>query len=480
MEDRNGIEFLFNKTILITGATGFLAKVIVEKILRVQPNVKKLYLLIRAKDHNSALERLHSEITGKELFKVLRERYGAKFDSFISEKVAPITGDTSLINLSLRGDNSNINKDIDVIIHAAATTRFEERYDVALGINTFGAKNIIHFAQTCPNLQIIVDVSTAYVCGEKVGLIPETPQKMDIVGFNIDIEKKLVDKTLTHLIGKKVSTKEIRDTMRRLGQKRAELYGWPNTYVFTKAMGEKLIWEYKENLSVVIIRPTMISSTYKEPFPGWVEGVGSVATVSIVYGKGLVRFTYGDDNTIFDLIPTDMVVNSIVMAMMANANKHCLKIYHVGSSLRNPLPFRKLLDINYQYFSNNPWIDGQGMLVKISKAILVKRRLHSQILFLLFIIVFMILKLVDKASCHYYRLIQDKLLQIKVTYKIWKTFKPYTSFAGIFDDENTEKLRTTLCKNGEGEEVFNFDPKCINWEDYLLNNHIPATVKYLF
>lgn len=86
-----------------------------------------------------------------------------------------------------------------------------------------------------------------------------------------------------------------------------------------------------------------------------------------------------------------MVVNSIVMAMMANANKHCLKIYHVGSSLRNPLPFRKLLDINYQYFSNNPWIDGQGMLVKISKAILVKRRLHSQILFLLFIIVFMVI-----------------------------------------------------------------------------------------
>lgn len=32
----------------------------VEKILRVQPNVKKLYLLIRANDHNSALERLHS------------------------------------------------------------------------------------------------------------------------------------------------------------------------------------------------------------------------------------------------------------------------------------------------------------------------------------------------------------------------------------------------------------------------------------
>lgn len=36
--------------------------VFVEKILRVQPNIKKLYLLIRASDSNSAMHRLHSEV----------------------------------------------------------------------------------------------------------------------------------------------------------------------------------------------------------------------------------------------------------------------------------------------------------------------------------------------------------------------------------------------------------------------------------
>jgi hypothetical protein len=34
----------------------------VEKILRVQPNVKKLYLLLRAVDAKSARERLHHEV----------------------------------------------------------------------------------------------------------------------------------------------------------------------------------------------------------------------------------------------------------------------------------------------------------------------------------------------------------------------------------------------------------------------------------
>lgn len=54
---------------------------------------------------------------------------------------------------------------------------------------------------------------------------------------------------------------------------RANLYGWPNTYVFTKAMGEMTIGDLKNDLPLIIIRPTIVTSTYKEPFPGWVEGV---------------------------------------------------------------------------------------------------------------------------------------------------------------------------------------------------------------
>ncbi|XP_020969353.1 fatty acyl-CoA reductase 2-like [Arachis ipaensis] len=43
MELGSILHFVEDKTILITGATGFLAKILVEKILRVQPNVKKLF-----------------------------------------------------------------------------------------------------------------------------------------------------------------------------------------------------------------------------------------------------------------------------------------------------------------------------------------------------------------------------------------------------------------------------------------------------
>jgi fatty acyl-CoA reductase len=52
------------------------------------------------------------------------------------------------------------------------------------------------------------------------------------------------------------------------------VYGWPNTYVFTKAFGEMLVEQLKENLSVVILHPAIVTSTLREPFPGWVEVSG--------------------------------------------------------------------------------------------------------------------------------------------------------------------------------------------------------------
>lgn len=53
---------------------------------------------------------------------------------------------------------------------------------------------------------------------------------------------------------------------------RANKFGWQDTYVFTKAMGEMMIDSLRGDIPVVIIRPSVIESTYREPFPGWMEG----------------------------------------------------------------------------------------------------------------------------------------------------------------------------------------------------------------
>ncbi|KAI4313486.1 hypothetical protein L6164_026465 [Bauhinia variegata] len=120
--------FLRGKTILVTGATGFLGKIFVEKILRVQPDVKKLYLLLRASNSCSATERMRNEIIGKDLFKVLRDKLGDDFDSFISEKVMAVAGDVSSENLGIRDVylRKAMLEEIDIVLHSAASTKFDE------------------------------------------------------------------------------------------------------------------------------------------------------------------------------------------------------------------------------------------------------------------------------------------------------------------------------------------------------------------
>ncbi|CAI9781437.1 unnamed protein product [Fraxinus pennsylvanica] len=353
MEDTKILQYFEGKTILITGATGFLAKIFLEKILRVQPEIKKLFLLIRAVDKRSAEQRLREEVLNTELFRVLREKYGI-YDSKLRDEMW---------------------QEVHIIVNSAATTKFDERYDVAMGINALGAMHVQKFARNCSKIEMFVHVSTAYVRSSSVGLIPEkpfhmgeTPDGAKISYLDINTEKKVVEERLRGLEAQNATELEIASAMRNLGIDRAKLHGWPNTYVFTKAIGEMLLENLEENVKLIIVRPTIITSTYKEPFSGWTESLRTLDSIFVAYGKGKLKFFVGDPNSTLDMIPGDMVVNSMLVAMAMHANQpsHRL-IYHIGSSLRNPLKYEDMKWLMDKYLTKNPLLDTGGKPIKLEK-----------------------------------------------------------------------------------------------------------------
>ncbi|MBA0752895.1 hypothetical protein Gogos_020366 [Gossypium gossypioides] len=135
-------------------------------------------------------------------------------------------------------------------------------------------------------------------------------------------------------------------------------------------MGEMLLGQFKGDLPLVIIRPTAIASTYKQPFPGWIEGVRTFDSFLVSYGKGKLTCFPANPNTIIDVIPVDMVVNAMVVAMKvhyAERQHACETIYHVSSSFRNPLTLSDLRNLVHYYFIKNPWIDANGQRVKVGE-----------------------------------------------------------------------------------------------------------------
>ncbi|PON84334.1 Fatty acyl-CoA reductase [Trema orientale] len=489
MELESVLKFLENKTILVTGATGFLAKIFVEKILRVQPNVKKLYLLLRAADAKSATQRMNNEVIGKDLFRVLKEKLGANFNSFVREKVSVMAGDITSEDLGLKDLNlkEEMLSQLDVIVNLAATTNFDERYDVSIFLNTLGAKNVLNFAKQCANLKVLVHISTAYVSGERGGLILENPYHMGdtlngATGLDINNELRLVEEKLKELQAEEATEPEITLAMKDFGIERAKKFGWPNTYVFTKAMGEMVLEHLKGNTNVVIVRPTIVTSTYKEPFPGWVEGVRTIDSLAVGYGKGKLTCFLGDLNAIVDAIPADFVVNAIIVAMAAHANQPSDRIYQVGSSMRNPLRYVDLQEFGFGYFSKKPWINKDGKPVKVAKVFVLSNMasFHRYMTFR-YLLFLKGLELVNTAFCQYFQgMYLDLNRKIKFVMRLVELYRPYLFFKGVFDDMNTERLRLEAKESGIETDIFYFDPKSINWEEYFLSIHIPGVVKYVF
>ncbi|XP_048405228.2 fatty acyl-CoA reductase 1-like isoform X3 [Stegostoma tigrinum] len=106
------------KNVLITGATGFMGKVLVEKLLRSCPDVKAIYILVRPKAGQSMQARVTDMMKCK-LFDRVREDF--------QKKIIPIGSELMQPNLAISSkDTEHLLSCINVVFHCAATIRFDE------------------------------------------------------------------------------------------------------------------------------------------------------------------------------------------------------------------------------------------------------------------------------------------------------------------------------------------------------------------
>src|SRR5258706_14387313 len=68
------------------------------------------------------------------------------------------------------------------------------------------------------------------------------------------------------------------------GMERAQVWGWANTYTYTKAMGGQAI--AMSGCAYSIVRPAIVESAIRFPFPGWNEGFTTSAPLVFMALKG--------------------------------------------------------------------------------------------------------------------------------------------------------------------------------------------------
>ena len=112
-------QFYQGRSVFVTGATGFMGKVLVRKLLHSCSAVEKIYILIRTKRNVLPHDRL-KVLLDSPLFKEFK-------GSAILKKVEALAGDITLPKLGMSDEDlQTVIDNVSVIFHSAATVRFDE------------------------------------------------------------------------------------------------------------------------------------------------------------------------------------------------------------------------------------------------------------------------------------------------------------------------------------------------------------------
>ncbi|HWV38930.1 MAG TPA: AMP-binding protein [Vulgatibacter sp.] len=388
--DLSVTEALRGRRILFTGATGFVGKVALSMLLTRFPEIEKIYVLARPGVSTGADARFWGKVIVAPPFDPLRARLGPGFEAYVRDKCEPVAGDVSKRWCGFPDELlERLEGNVDLLINSAGLVDFNPTLEAGLNANALGA---LHVAETAKRIGArLLHVSTCFVVGNAPGIVPEDesilgyfPKRDERPTEEFDpfaeiadcqatiarIKAEADDKALLAELRAKAierlhddgrddgDAKAVRTgTMRerkvwmterqvRAGLDRARYWGWPNTYCYTKSLGDQVIDSFsrKEGLDFTIVRPAIVESALRFPFPGWNEGFTTTAPLSFFSLKGHRTFP-AKKGLILDVIPVDHIAAGVIAASAALLEGKARKVYQLGTSDTNPLRVDRAIEL---------------------------------------------------------------------------------------------------------------------------------------
>lgn len=146
------------RTHFFTGFPGFIASELIKELL-LQDDVKKIYLLVQEE------QQLHAQTKIQNIIKA-------------NPKAVPfeiVVGDITCANLNMSEQViEKLYKEQLTVWHLAAIYDLAVRAEIAWKVNVDGTRHVNEFVQNHPLIERYIYFSTAYVAGEREGVILET------------------------------------------------------------------------------------------------------------------------------------------------------------------------------------------------------------------------------------------------------------------------------------------------------------------
>ena len=436
-----------NETFFITGCSGFLGKVVLEKILR-SFSCRQVYVLLREKKGKSITDRFISEILDSPIFETLRGRMGNDFDEWMKRSVIPVSGDLLEAGIALsKTDREKLTSRVSVIIHAGASVDFDLPLDDATKINIDGSLEILSLAKSCVNLKALVHVSTCYVNSHLRGFVKE-----QLYPSPFDVEE-------TYKMIKQSSQDFLRDN------KKSIIKEWPNTYTFTKYLTEQLLVKECGRVPLIICRPSIIAAALNEPVPGWTDSISAATAVYLAIGLGILPPLPGSVWNVADVIPVDLCANMILLAAACTVagNKtitSSVPIVHCGtSSSDQPMTWFASSDTITDAFAEHP---PPNQLMVRQVVFCKERQKLERETFLRSKLPQYLLSLIEKWSIGKSNVAGRARKALAMGDRIVDVFGHFTENEWIFDSNFVRKFSPLV-----DPECLNLDSNNIDWHQYM-------------
>jgi HAD superfamily hydrolase (TIGR01490 family) len=492
---------LAGKKVLLTGVTGFVGEALLERILHDLPDTS-VVVVVRARGGASAEQRVQHLLT-KPAFQRLRARDG-------DEAVDALVGTTITV---LEGDLPHVPElpsDLDLVVHCAGEVSFDPPIDDGFATNLHGSLALLDAVRASGSRPHYVHVSTAYVAGRREGHVGEgrlehhvdwraeataaerlRAQADDASRAPDQLEEFLREAEREHGRSGNLAVAEDADRRRRewvtkrlvdAGRERARTLGWTDCYTFTKAMAERAVEEAATDLSLTVLRPSIIESALEQPYAGWIEGFKMAEPLILAYGRGEMPDFPGVPDSTIDIIPIDYVVNATLAAAAQPPPAGEPAYYTVCSGARNPLTFRRLYELVRAYFTENPLEQRDRGAVRVPQWEWPGADRVEQLL-----------RLGERAHKHADRLVthlprsgrtrgwaqsldrQKRRLEFLRRY--FDLYRPYVEAELHFSDTHTLALHQSL--HPDDVATFGFDSADIDWAHYIAGVHTPAVTSTL-
>ncbi|EDW81109.2 uncharacterized protein Dwil_GK11197 [Drosophila willistoni] len=434
-------KFYKHKIVFVTGGSGFLGKVIIEKLLR-STEAKRIYVMIRPKQGQDINERF-AAWENDPVFTTLLDAQPKSL-----ERVMPIAGDCQASDLGINEEDRRLLvEEVQVVLHSAATVRFMEPLHVALAINTRAAGLMLQLAKEMTRLEVFVHISTAF-SNCVVNHIEERyyPEHLNctvdqVLQLTDNLSEEMVDGITTTLLDK-----------------------FPNTYTYTKALAEQLIQREAGDMPICVYRPGVIIASYKEPMSGWIDNLNG--PIALLYGAafGIVRVSWANYQAQAGIVPVDYCANMALVCAWKTAQETTRPadppIYNHVPSDQNLITWGGFRDKAKDHVRDYPLT--QMMWCPF---------LHftsSGLLFRLAAFFYHIIPgfLIDMAL----RLRGQKSRMLKLYDKVHKNIvilSPFTIKSWGFESDNAVKLWQSLTPRDK--VLFEFNMRDLDWDNYFLN-----------